>query len=439
LERGTRRKTISHPPARWAFLVLVALVHSPNSGFATPLPETARSGSTLTPSVLQEDPVNLYVFPQLVPSGSSTLLAFGASGESAPGAGTSMSLGRYTFHYLFLNGFPSRIYGGSASSESEDRPLSQVGWGVQFGGIRLGLSYGWAVTYSKETNLNRSFYSDGAQKGVVREAAFDTADYRSATFGVGWQEGRTSCELAIGLHWEDVKFDWSRLYETAHQIELRKQTVETDVRASTGYHPAVALRLALPFGEAMLLRAYGSFRDEGFDISRDLRFGEWVNDFLVEQDWEEYRDEQNGQEWSSGISLKGRARWSTQWLAHAFWEDVRSPIFYLPRRGTFSWWWEQEQGKTKRGQCGVALRVPFFWRMEVLSGAAVRAEWVTETLEEYREGRLSEAHTDQETSTSYAFAWGLARDFEFLELTASVRKTLDPTDPFALLDIGIRF
>ena len=127
-----------------------------------------------------------------------------------------------------------------------------------------------------------------------------------------------------------------------------------------------------------------------------------------------------------------------RWLAHALWEDERTPSSYEVR--STQWRWKRERWKVKRGQCGVAVRIPFHWRLEILSGAAFRAEWRTEIIEEFRYyGVLTDTRSADEVSTSCDFAWGLARDFGVVGLTASLRKTLDPTEPIGLLDIAVRF
>ncbi len=414
--------------------MLVSVAALPPPGFASPLPETARSSSALTPSVLLEDPANLFLFPQLAPAQSSVLMAFGASGTSAPRAGANASLGGHSLFYLFQRGSLPRIY---ETHELAERPISRVGWGAQLGEYRLGFSYAWAMSGMKDDRLRR-FETGDVQWEREELSVFQTAHYWNATLGIGWQRGRTSCDLALGLMQEDVESERTELNEFAHLFEARKYTIEANLRAHSGIHPVLALRLALPLGEDTLLRTYGFFWDQGFETTVDWYGRAWANDFLYEEERREYHDEDNGREWSGGISVEGRAKWGIRWMVHGLWEDERSPFLYEPRNITWSVW-ERQQWQERTGRCGAALRIPFYGWCEILAGAVVRYEWVTETTEQFHSGSLTESWSNSDESASYAFAWGVGRDFGLLELTASVARTLTPGDPFALLDIGIRF
>lgn len=414
--------------------MLVALSHAPESMCAPPLPQTARSAGTLTPSLLSEHLVSLYVFPQLALSQSSALMAFGASGESAAGTGARMSLGRQSLHYLL------RGYSHAHLLEIESRPVFQAGWGVRLGEFRVGLSYAWAAAGLEQARTRRWLYPGGGQQGIRKESTFLAANYRQGTLGFGWQRGRKSLDLAVALMRLDIESNCSYLDERAHDLELRRKATNGILISTSGYHPVLALRLEVPLGEHSLLRGYGFFRDEGFDTSLERYAKEWTNNIVVEDQADEYRDADYGHEWSCGVSIEGRAPKSIRWIIHGLYENERSPFLHSlhSRACTGRWRWLRDQEKRDKGQCGLALRIPFYWRLEILSGATVGAETATVISQEYLDDEFVPPSSLRAESTSYGFGWGLARSFGALHLTVSLRKTLDPGDPFALLDAEIR-
>jgi hypothetical protein len=417
-------------------LLLLGLLLGGQESSATPeIPETARSAAVLTPSILLDDPVNAYIFPQLAPTLASALRAFAASGRDAEGSGAVVKTGPHALHYFQHEWEPSQV-----ELSWRSVPLYRAGWGVQLGRLRFGLSYAWSAEAQEQGRGRRQLYPDGAQKGLSTESWFSSIDYRRGAVGIGWSEGEASFDLVFGLAREQLDTDWSLRQESVHDLSLRTRTASSDLRISSEWCPDFALRFQVPVGDEALVRAFAAFREVADSVAAAWSATSGQDGVVESHEELKYDDSPSGQSWSCGILFTSRAPRSSRWAVHASYRNERGPLQYRAGRGACCFEeLTRQQSREDAGEFGLSLAVPLRWSLELRSGAIVRAARTILLRERirYEVIRTSDLNTDE--SLSHAFAWGLARDFGALELTGSLRKTLDPADPFALLDIGIRF
>jgi hypothetical protein len=402
-------------PARIAIGILLVCATIAN---AAPIPDTAHSGATATPSELLPSDALLFRFPQRASRAPLGFNALDATSSRASAFSGRSALGRLRLFYGSNRRFDSPVVGGNSMT------LLQVGSAVAIGAVDACVAFAWSTDGRKES------FSDISTDVPMRrrtETFFDTIDYREFLVGAGWVHGGVALDvsLAMARHWLRHERTYSVLSLDILGGTTHREQSLLDV--DTGYHPEVALRADLDAGnwEVALTGLYAEAalieKSEAFVAAPYL--GELV---LREESYS--RVQRSGVLWSVGALAKHPIVHRS--MAHAFARFERDRR--APEYPTFRFTQVSRQFRIDRAQVGLGLEVPLRQRWALITGLGVSASSTRRVDELIQEQDRAETRWTDEIETTWG--WGVRCRFRQWQVTARLRTP--SLAPFSSVDLS---
>jgi len=399
-----------------AALAVIALLAAPCH--ALRLPESATSRSVQVPSLLLEDPVNGFLFPQTRYRGAGEIGTFGSASAVAEGVGARVAFGEHAFRYDLWSGVPT------VSSSIAEFPAFQAGWSTTIDGTDVGVAYAWANEADK---LRRQ---EGGWRGSATESDrryFEQAHLRRISLGVGRGGDRARIDLAFSLQREALQYDsfyeFRRPDGPVYQHETRAYRVGED------YRPGGSLRAAWRVTRRERLLGFVTFQETTQDFSvsgrREINGPEpSVTEETTDTSW--------GKEWSCGLALEGALPRRGRWLAHASYVTEGDRWRY----GLNPAGWRRSSDERETFRIGVAGWMTVPAGLELRAG--VSAGVLRQVERRYNPGDVTENRVERRDRSVHSFGWGVARSFETFDLVAALNMPPKPWSPIARLDIRLR-
>jgi hypothetical protein len=372
---------------------------------AADVPASAYSVAVQTPIVLLDDANLVYLFPQHGTS-LATQLQMSANGSSAHAAGGNMRFGRQAG---FLLGHTSRF-----GLDSLSGTLAQTGFAT--GGDRWRAGVALRGSRHRDSRDNRDDQNEVVTRVDFRES---TVDYTEAALGVSWFGERSFVDVLVEAIHEDSKV--SSFYASSSDTSGFDGTTDTKI-VWRG-----AARLAIPVSPRTEVRAWGSFRDQSTT---------WDYVQLTNSVVDTSRTDLYGHQWSVALAVVHAPDETSLTRAYARYDNSRPPE--APDRYPYGSSFQTERTKSDVVRAGFSLERPIWWELRFLAGFAgsfVFHERVSTRLDS--DGDVDKDVTTTE-SLSQSFSWGLRREINAFDLTASLRTDLALTALFVYLDAKIR-